>query len=108
MPDKLPLPLRLPPPEGDLHASPQRNRSVEGRLLDLADALSRRIGMSRRAFLASASGMAAAFLALNAVHGPLFEVDPAEAADPDAAALRLVALRDQFVFDVQTHFVSNR
>ena len=102
---KLPLPIKLPGQGGDAD-SPQQ-RSFENRLLDLADTLSRRIGVSRRSFLGSASGMAAAFIALNAVHGPLFMVDPAEAADPGAAAQRLAALQDQFIFDVQTHFVSN-
>lgn len=74
----------------------------------MAETLSRRLGLSRRSFLASASGMAAAFIALNAVHGPLFLVDAAEAADPGAAAERLARFREQFIFDVQTHFVSNR
>lgn len=101
-----PLPTRLPAQGGDFGV-PQLRR-VEARLLELADILSRRLGVSRRNFLAGTSGMAAAFIALNAVHGPLFSVDPAEAADPGAAAERLSKLRDQFIFDVQTHFVSNR
>jgi len=104
--DLFPLPTKLPAQGGDFGV-PQLRR-VEGRLLELADILSRRLGVSRRSFLAGTSGMAAAFIALNAVHGPLFSVDPAEAADPEAAAERLNQLRDQFIFDVQTHFVSNR
>jgi len=102
---KFPLPINLGP-DGDFRS--QQQRSVEGRLLDLAEVLSRRIGISRRSFLAGASGMAAAFIALNAVHGPLFVVDPAEAADPEVAAQRLAALQDQFICDVQTHFVGER
>ena len=101
-----PLPTNLPVSRGETGVPQQRR--VEGRLLELADDLSRRRGISRRSFLASASGMAAAFIALNAVHGPLFAVDPAEAADPGAAAERRGKLADQFVFDVQTHFVSDR
>lgn len=45
----------------------------------------RRLGISRRDFLASSSGMAAAFLALNSVFGRFFEVDPVEALDSAAA-----------------------
>ena len=104
--NKLPLPMKLPAHGGNI-GSPQQ-RSVENRLLDMADEISRRMGISRRRFLAGASGMAAAFMALNAVHGPLFLVDPAEAADPGAAAQRLAKLQDQFIFDVQTHFVNDR
>ena len=39
--------------------------------------------MDRREFLRSSCGMAAAFLALNDVFGPVFSVDQAEAADPE-------------------------
>ena len=49
--------------------------------------------------------MAAAFLAMNEVFGPLFDVGRAEAQQPEAAAARSDALRGQFVFDDQLHFV---
>lgn len=100
------FPTRLPAEGGEIYGPKQRR--VEGVLRELADSLSSRLGMSRRRFLGTASGMAAAFLAMNAVHGPLFTVDPAEAADPGAAGERLASLRNQFIFDVQTHFVSDR
>src|SRR5439155_20104076 len=61
---------------------------------------------SRRECLTTSCGMAAAFVAMNAVYGRLFEVDAAEAADPGAAAARRDALRHQFVVDDQVHFVS--
>lgn len=105
--DLLPLPIQLPTEDGHPAKSPQQ-RQVQNRLLELADVLCRRNGVSRRSFLAGASGMAAAFLALNAVHGPFFTVDLAEAADPGATADRLSKYRGQFIFDVQTHFVNNR
>jgi uncharacterized protein len=41
---------------------------------DLAAKLAPRHGLSRRAFLASAAGMAAAFGAMNEVYGALFEI----------------------------------
>src|SRR3989449_4043770 len=61
--------------------------------------------MNRRQFLASSAGMAAAFLAMNEVFGPIFDVSRAEAADPGVAAQRAGMLSGQFIFDVQTHFV---
>jgi uncharacterized protein len=80
-------------------------RLVEARIKDLADEIGPRQNLSRRGFLASASGMAAAFLAMNEVHGPVFGVTRAEAQEPDRAAARAASLRDQFIMDVHTHFL---
>jgi predicted TIM-barrel fold metal-dependent hydrolase len=80
-------------------------REVEARLSRLADTLAPRQGVSRRRFLRTASGMAAAFLAMNEVYGPLFGVSPAEAADPGLAEERARTLADQFIFDGHTHFL---
>jgi uncharacterized protein len=82
-----------------------RQRRVEARIRALGDALARRQGITRRRFLASASGMAAAFLAMNEVYGPLYTVSRAEAADQDVAAERARALEDQFIMDCHTHFL---
>jgi len=92
---------------GEFNPLPQTvaQRRVEARIRALADELGPRHGLSRRAFLASAAGMAAAFIAMNDVFGPLFEVSPAEAAAPDVAQARADALAGQFIVDVQTHFV---
>lgn len=79
---------------------------VEEILSGYADRMSAKMGISRRCFLSTASGMAATFLAINAVHGPLFMIDPAEAADPEAAAEAGRRFRNQFIFDAQTHYVS--
>src|SRR6185295_9904956 len=59
----------------------------------------------RRRFLASTAGMAAAFLAMNEVFGPLFDVSRAEAQTPGVADQRAGALAGQFILDDQTHFV---
>lgn len=80
-------------------------RRVEGCIVDLADTYGQKMGMDRREFLRTASGMAAAFVAMNQVYGPIFDVAEAEAADPAAAAERAAQLADQFVFDDQVHFV---
>ena len=61
--------------------------------------------MDRRRFLASTAGMAAAFLAMNEVFGPLFDVSRAEAQTPGVADRRAGALAGQFIFDDQVHFV---
>ena len=61
--------------------------------------------LSRRQFLRSACGMAAAFVAMNEVFGPVYQVSRAEAAEPETAAARADALSKQFIFDDQLHFV---
>ena len=87
-----------------LPQTPEQQR-VEARIKEMADQFGPRHGVSRRGFLASAAGMATAFLAMNEVFGPLFEVTVAEAQQPGAAAARANGLAGQFIFDVQTHFV---
>ena len=92
---------------GEFNPLPQtpQQRQVEARIAELADANGRRLGMDRRGFLRTACGLATAFVAMNEVYGPLFSVDRAEAAQPDAAAARASGLAKQFVFDDQLHFV---
>ena len=82
-----------------------RQREVEARLKNLADELAHRQGISRRQFLRTAAGMAAAFVAMNEVYGPLFGVSRAEAATPDMADERADQLSGQFIFDGHTHFL---
>jgi predicted TIM-barrel fold metal-dependent hydrolase len=92
---------------GEFNPLPQtrQQRQVEARLTELADASARKLGMDRRGFLRSACGLATAFVAMNEVYGPLFTVDRAEAAQPEAAKARASSLSKQFVFDDQVHFV---
>ena len=78
---------------------------VEARLKHMAQRLARNQGLSRRRFLASAAGMAAAFLAMNEVYGPLYDVHAAEAAEPERADDRARGLRGQFIMDMHTHFL---
>ena len=61
-----------------------KQREVEARLKALADELARRQGMTRRQFFRTAAGMAAAFVAMNQVYGPLFEVSPRRGRDAGA------------------------
>jgi hypothetical protein len=92
---------------GEFNPLPQSpaQRRVEARIGEIAESNGRRLGLDRRGFLRSGCGMAAAFLAMNEVFGPLFDVGRAEAQQPEAAAARSDALRNQFVFDDQLHFV---
>jgi predicted TIM-barrel fold metal-dependent hydrolase len=100
----LPVPSRIasneefiPPPQ-----TPQQ-KEYEARLQDISDRAARAQGLSRRAFLRTGSGMAAALVALNQVFGPCYDVTAAEVDDQDAFRERWP--KNQFVFDVQTHHV---
>src|SRR5512145_343444 len=72
---KSPIPTQVVS-NGEYNPPPQTRdqQRVEARVKDLATDLSRRHGVSRRQFLASSAGMAAAFLAMNEVFGPVFDV----------------------------------
>lgn len=83
----------------------ERQREVEARLLAMADELGGKQGQSRRRFFQTAAGMAASFVAMNEVYGPLFDVTRAEAATPAMADERAGALKDQFIMDMHTHFL---
>src|ERR1700730_8279866 len=83
---KSPVPTRMVS-NGEFNPLPQtqHQRQFEDRLKDLAEASARKLGMDRRHSLRPSCGMAAAFVALNDVFGPIFDVSPAEAAQPEAA-----------------------
>src|SRR5499427_1248885 len=100
----LPIPSRIasneefiPPPQ-----SPEQ-KEYEARLAALSERAAKRQGLSRRDFLRTGSGIAAALLALNEVFGKCYEVSAAEAFDQDAFKEKWP--KEQFIFDVQTHHV---
>ena len=92
---------------GEYNPLPQtdKQKQVEARIKELADHYAHKLNMDRRTFLKTTSGMAVAFLAMNQVFGPIWNVSEAEAADTDVADARAKALKKQFIFDDQTHFV---
>ncbi|MBX6313339.1 MAG: amidohydrolase family protein [Isosphaeraceae bacterium] len=99
-----PIPARIasneefvPPPQ-----SPQQ-KEYEARLAEISERAARRQGKTRRDFLRTGSGMAAALWALNQVYGDCYEVEAAEVEDPQAFEEKWP--KDQFIFDVQTHHV---
>jgi predicted TIM-barrel fold metal-dependent hydrolase len=71
----------------------------------MADDLGGKQGLDRRRFFQTAAGMAASFVAMNEVYGPIFDVSKAEAATPAMAQERAGALKDQFIMDMHTHFL---
>ena len=77
---------------------------VEEILMTTSRRASARLGMSRREFLKTSGGMAAALMAMNSVFGSLFDVLPVELFEPAAFAERQGD--PFFIFDVQTHYVS--
>src|SRR5436305_14043098 len=87
----------IPPPQSAQEAE------VEYRLREMADRNAKRLGLSRRHFLQSSCGMAAAMLCFNEVFGKTYEVDPIEALEPAAFAERWP--KNEFIFDNQTHHV---
>ena len=100
----LPIPSRIASNEEFIPPPPtSKQEEYAARAYYLSDESAKRLGMSRRDFLRTGSGMAAGLLALNQVFGECYAVEPAEVADP--AAFEEKWPKDQFVFDVQTHHV---
>jgi hypothetical protein len=87
----------IPPPKS------RKQREFEARLIEMADRNAKRLGMTRRQFLQSSCGMAAAMLCFNEVFGKTYEVDPIEALEPAAYEERWP--KNEFIFDNQTHHV---
>lgn len=86
------------------HPQTQKQKRVEARIIELADQASSKLGISRRQFLSSSGGMAAAFLAMNDVFGRFFNVSPIEMLEPRAFAAN-GAPPNLFVFDDQLHTI---
>jgi predicted TIM-barrel fold metal-dependent hydrolase len=87
----------VPPPQS------REQKEYAARVAEIAGRAARRQGKSRREFLRSGSGMAAALVALNQVFGDCYDIAAAEVDDPHAFEERWP--KDQFIFDVQTHHV---
>jgi hypothetical protein len=100
-----PIPTRMIS-NGEYMPAPQteQQRRVEARVEELAEAASKRLGVSRRQFLCGSGGMAAALLAMNEVYGRFFEVSAEELYEP-AAHAEAGPPKDLFVFDDQLHMV---
>src|SRR5919205_635954 len=104
--------LRSPIPtqmvsNGEYLPNPQtaKQKEVEARIKDYAATVSKKLGVSRRKFLASSGGIAASFLAMNEAYGiEYFKVSKDELTEPGARALNGPP-DDLFVLDDQLHTV---
>jgi hypothetical protein len=89
----------IPPPQTSAQ------KQVERSISDLGREAGRRVGLSRRDFLRTTGGMAAALLAMNQVFGKFFDVLAVELVEAAAFAERQGD--PYFIFDIQTHYVSS-
>jgi len=82
--------------------TPEQKR-FEALLAERAAEYAKQLGLTRRRFLQTSCGMAAALLCYNEVFGHTYEVDPAEALEPAVTAEKWP--KAEFIFDNQTHHV---
>lgn len=80
-------------------------KQVEHLIGEMAEKNSKKLGMSRRAYLASSMGLATAFLAQNLVYGPYWDVAEAETLEPGATEEKWPK-GEYFIIDVQAHFTN--
>ncbi len=78
---------------------------VDHALAELSRRSAQHLGVTRRNFLRTSGGMAAALLAMNSVFGRFFDVFETELFEPAAFAEQQGA--PYFIFDVQTHYVGS-
>src|SRR5438105_1929540 len=111
-PDGTRLPVKLDPTSnGEFAPIPLSpvNLAAKRWAQDAASRHAKRLSLSRRDFLLSACGVASTLLAFNAANaaagqrGGFFELDEAASLEPALAAAKLDG--DEFIFDVQGHFV---
>jgi uncharacterized protein len=99
-----PIPLQIASNEEFIPPPPTlEQKQVAERLRDISEPAARAQGMSRRDFLRTGSGMAAALVAVNQVFGDVFDVSAEEVQDQKAFEEKWP--KDQFIFDIQTHHV---
>lgn len=83
----------------------EQQKQVETLIGVMAEEKSKKLGMDRRAFMASSMGLATAFLAHNKVYGNYWEVEEIETLD-EAAIQEKWPKGEYFIIDVQTHFTN--
>jgi len=108
------LPIKLDTTSnGEFEPVPLWKHNLEANRLahEFASQHSRRIGFSRRNFLVSACGAASTLLAFNAANaaagrtGGFFDLPKDAALDEKLARVQVGAAKDEFIFDVQGHFI---
>jgi predicted TIM-barrel fold metal-dependent hydrolase len=87
------------------------NREANHRAHGAAAANASRLDITKRKFLVSACGAASTLLAFNAANaaagktGGFFDLEPEAALDPQVARVQVGAAKEEFILDVQGHFV---
>ena len=87
------------------------NREANRLAHEYASANAKKLGLTRRNFLVSACGAASTLLAFNAANaaagrtGGFFDLHKDAALEPQLARAQVGPARDEFIFDVQGHFV---
>ena len=87
------------------------NRGANRRAHEHASVFSRKLSLDRRSFLVSACGAASTLLAFNAANaaagrtGGFFAVSKEAALDPQLARLQVGPAKQEFILDVQGHFI---
>ncbi|MEW6209459.1 MAG: amidohydrolase family protein [Acidobacteriota bacterium] len=89
----------IPRPQSE----PQKR--VEHLIGEMSEVRAKKLGMNRRAFMASTMGLATCFLAQNKVFGKCWDVDEAETWEP-AAYDEKWPKGEYFIIDVQAHFTN--
>ncbi len=112
-PDGLRLPIKLDSTSnGEFEPVPLEpvHEHANRLALESAAANARRLGLGRRAFMVSACGAATTLLAMNQAYaaagrtGGYYQLAAEAGLDPDAAAAGVAG--NEFIFDVQGHFVN--
>jgi uncharacterized protein len=83
----------------------QDQKKVEHLIGEMADEKSKKLGLDRRTFMASAMGLATCFLAQNKVFGNCWDVDEVETMEL-AAIEEKFPKGEYFIIDVQAHFTN--
>jgi len=87
------------------------NREANRLAHESASAFSKKLGLSRRNFLVSSCGAAATLLSFNAANaaagrtGGFFDLPKDAALDESLARVQVGPAKDEFIFDVQGHFI---
>jgi predicted TIM-barrel fold metal-dependent hydrolase len=80
-------------------------KQVEQLIGVLSEENAKKLGIDRRAYLASSMGLAVAFLAQNMVYGNYWDVDKKETLEPQATEEKWPK-GEYFIIDVQAHFTN--
>jgi hypothetical protein len=108
------LPIKLDSTSnGEFAPVPLRRANLAANRLahEFASSFSKKINLTRRSFLVSSCGAASTLLAFNAANaaagrtGGVFEISKDAALDEQLARVQVGPAKDEFIFDVQGHFI---